>query len=222
MPPSDRTDQRIARLASRNHGVVTRRELIAAGVTVDEIRQRRARGSLLAQHPGVYRVGHDAPVTEARYLAAVRACGEGAVLSGRAAAFLYGLLRGREPRPEVTSRTERRVRGVRTRRCRELGHEDTTIHRGIPVTTVARTLTDLAPELTPDELARACHEAEVRYGTTARHVQAVLARRPRCPGAPKLRAIIEGDMRVTLSKLFPRRTSGSAGTGSTAAGRSTV
>ena len=57
-----------------------------------------ATGALLPVHRGVYRVGHRAPSVEARYLAAVLACGEGALLSGRAAAHLYGLLKGPAPR----------------------------------------------------------------------------------------------------------------------------
>jgi len=55
---------------------------------------------------------------EARYLAAVYACGEGALLSGRAAAHLLGILDGPAPKPEVTAPTERRVRGITTRRHR--------------------------------------------------------------------------------------------------------
>ena len=59
---------------------MTRPELAAAGVSPEEIKQRVKRGTLLRVHRGVYRVGHAAPSREARYLAAVRACGEGAVL----------------------------------------------------------------------------------------------------------------------------------------------
>jgi hypothetical protein len=84
----------VARLATRTHGVVTRRQLLAAGVTEDEIDQRLATGALLREHRGVYRVGHRAPSVEARYLAAVLACGDGALLSGRAAAHIWGLLKG--------------------------------------------------------------------------------------------------------------------------------
>ena len=73
--------------------------------------------------------------------------------------------------------------------------------RGIPVTTVARTLVDLAAELSAQELARACHEAGVRYGTTPVAVDELLARRRNTRGAANLRAILRGDVRVTLSKL---------------------
>jgi hypothetical protein len=194
----------LGRLAAWQHGVVTRDQLLRAGISVDEIAHRVRAGALLPVHRGVYRVGHRAPSVEARYLAAVLACGEGALLSGRAAAHLFGLLQGPAPRPEVTTRTERRVPGVRTRRSRQLDATDATTWRHIPVTTVARTLTDLAGDLPLDALARACHEAGVRYRTTPKQVQAVLAQRPNTPGARKLHSILRGDTRVTLSKLEKR------------------
>jgi hypothetical protein len=187
-------------MASRSHGVVTRAQLLAAGVTSKEIKHRVRSGALMRVHPGVYRVGHRAPSLEVRYLAAVLACGEGAVLSGRAAGHLWGLLSGPPPTPEVTTRTERRVQGVKTRRARRAQREATK-WRGIPVTTPARTLVDLAAVLDAAQLARACHEAGVRHHTTPRQVEAVLARRPNTPGAAQLRAVLRGDVRVTLSKL---------------------
>jgi very-short-patch-repair endonuclease len=186
----------VERLASRSHGVVTRRELLDAGVTADEIRERLEKGSLLREYRGVYRVGHRAPSVEARYMAAVRACGGDAALSGKAAAFLYGLIRGTAPRPEVTTRSERRVPGVTTRRSRTLQR---TKHRGIPITTVARTLIDLAPRVSADHLARACHEAGIKYGTTPADIKAITAR-----VGPKLRRILDGDAPVSLSKLEKR------------------
>ena len=82
------TTAEIATLASRQHGVVTRAQLLRAGVAKHEIRHRLDTGGLLHEHRGVYRVGHRAPSLEARYLAAVLACGEDARLSGRAAAHL--------------------------------------------------------------------------------------------------------------------------------------
>ena len=193
----------LARIGGSAHGVVTRAELLEAGLTVDEIRQRVRVGSLLAEYPGIYRVGHRAASVEARYLAAVRACGVGALLSGRAAAYLLGLLRGSPPPPEVTAPTQRRVRGVTTHRARRVAVDGTT-WCGVPVTTVAWTLVDLAGVLDLDGLARACHEAGVRFHTTPRDVDAVLARRSRCAGAAKLRRILHGDVRVTLSALEKR------------------
>ena len=67
-----------------------------------------------------------------------------------------------------------------------------------------RTLVDIAAVLPIDPLARACHEAGVRYGATPASVEAVLARRPSSPGARKLRRVIHGDVHVTLSTLESR------------------
>jgi Transcriptional regulator, AbiEi antitoxin len=186
-------------MATAAHGIVDREELLAAGITVKEIKGRVRKGALIREFPGVYRVGHRAPSVESSYLAAVRACGKGAVLSGRAAAYLWGLIRGRAPMPEVTVASKRRIEGIRTRRTR--GAVEATSWRGIPVTTVARTLVDLAAVLSADDLARACHEAGVRYGTTPRDVEAVLAKRANTKGAGSLREVLRGEVRVTLSKL---------------------
>ena len=183
------------------HGVVTRAQLLNAGVTAERSRSRLQSGGLIRVHRGVYRVGHRAPSTEATYLAAVLAAGEGALLGGRAAAYLLVLVKGTAPPPEVIARTQRRIEGVTTHRSRSLKARDATTFRGIPVTTVPRTLVDIASELSVDALARACHEAGVRYGTTPRAVEAVLAHRPNSPGAKKLRRVIHGDIHVTLSKL---------------------
>jgi hypothetical protein len=189
----------LERIASASHGVVTRVQLLRAGISPQEIRSRVGSGGLLREHRGVYRVGHRAPSTEARYLAAVLAAGEGALLSGRAAAHLLGILKGTAPAPVVTARTQRRIEGVTTHRSRRLDPRDATVFKGIPVTTVPRTLVDIAADLSLDALARACHEAGVRYRTTPAQVEAVLASRPNNPGAKKLRRILHGDVHVTLS-----------------------
>jgi hypothetical protein len=152
----------------------------------------------------VYRVGHAAPSTEATYLAAVLAAGEGAVSSGLAAAYVHGLVKGSPPPPEITARNERRIEGVRVHRCRVLDARSCTTVRGIPVTTVPRTLVDIAAELPVEALARACHEAGVRYGTTPAAVAAELELRPNIAGARRLRRVIEGDVHVTLSALERR------------------
>jgi very-short-patch-repair endonuclease len=201
--PTQTTTQLIGKLAASSHGVVTRVELLGAGVTREEIAERVRSGALLREHRGVYRVGHRAPSVEARYLGAVLAAGDDARLSGRAAAHIFGLVKGPPPPPEVTTPHKRHIDGVTVRRTR-LDARDATTYRGIPTTTVPRTLTDLATDLSLDALARACHEAGVRFKTTPAQVGAVLQRRPRCPGAPKLRKILHGDAAVTLSALERR------------------
>src|SRR4051812_30658763 len=180
---------RIARIASRSHGVVTWAELIAAGVSEAEIKWRVRTGYLIRIHRGVYRVGHRAPSVDAQYLAAVKACGPDAGLSDLAAAHVFGLYRPVAP-PEVTTRTQRRVKGVITHRSRNLV---IVRHRGIPITPVHHTLIAISERLTDEDLGRAVHQARVLYGTKPKHLPGRLRRRPR--------AILYGDTRITLSKL---------------------
>jgi predicted transcriptional regulator of viral defense system len=137
-------DRMVAELAGRSHGVVTRRELIDAGVTPEEIRKRLAKGTLISVHRGVFRVGHAAASLESRYMAAVKACGPGSLLAGRAAAHLLHLLKRPPSLPEVLTTHHRRPNGVRVRRCRSIDVRDTTSWRGVPVTNAPRTIVDLA------------------------------------------------------------------------------
>jgi putative AbiEi antitoxin of type IV toxin-antitoxin system len=203
-PPVTTVPQVLADVATRQHGLVTRAQLLRAEVSADQIRRRVRSGALLPVYRGVYRVGHRAPSVEAAYLAAVLACGEGALLSGRSAAHLFGLLKGHAPPPEVTATRKKRIEGVAVRRSHIDGWDRTT-YRAIPTTTVPRTLIDLAADLPLDDLARACHEAGVRFRTTPAQVAAALARRPmNLPGRTNLRLILNGDTRVTLSALERR------------------
>ena len=159
-------DTAVARTAAVQHGLITVGQLRAVGLTGAAIGRRTAAGRLHRIHRGVYAVGHPGLTTHAEHLAAVLACGEGAVLSHRAAAAVLGLLRGPAP-PETTVRAEHHLRipGVRVHRSRTLRDVDVSRFEGIPVTTVPRTLVDLAAELSLPDLARACHEAHVRHRT---------------------------------------------------------
>jgi len=194
-------DEIVARIASRQHGVVTRWQLLAAGISAGSIEKRLGKGSLIRVFPGVYRVGHVAPSLEADYMAAVLACGEGAVLSGRAAARLLGVIRSSPaPRPEVTAPKARHVEGVITHHERG-GTREATTWQAIPVTTPARTLVDLAGVVHPGELSRAVHEAGIHHGTTPEEVEEVLGRRPKAKGAAALRNVLWGEQGRTLSGL---------------------
>jgi hypothetical protein len=75
---------------------------------------------------------------------------------------------------------------------------------GIPVTSVARTLVDLAAVLSEGALARACHEAWVIHHTSPGEVESVLERRPNSAGATTLRRVLRGDVQLTLSALERR------------------
>lgn len=190
----------LARLAGRSHGVVARAELLEAGISSDEIGHRIRRGSLIRVHRGVYRVGHAAPSVLARYAAAVKAAGDRALLAGRAAAHLHRLLRGAAPRPELIVSSDRRIAGVVTHRW-QTAPQDAVAERGIPVTTVARTIVDLARVLSPPGLARAVHEASTKHRLGPDAIEAILARRHNWPGCRALRSVLWGETPVTLSRL---------------------
>ena len=107
--------------------------------------------------------------------------------------------------------TERRIEGITTCRSKRMDPRDATVVLGIPVTTVARTLVDLAAVLGVDALARACHEAGVLHGNDPRAGRG--GARPAARAAPgrRLRRVLHGDVRVTLSTLetpLPRATQG--------------
>lgn len=199
--PDPTVDQVLAAVAASQHGIVTRQQALAEGISARQVETRLRKGSLIAVHPGVYRVGHAAPSVEATYMAAVLRCGDGALLSGRAAGHLLGLLPGPAPPPEVTAPRERRIKGVGTRCSRRLDPADRVICRGIPTTSPAATLVDLAAVVAPHLLGRAVHEAGIRHGVGPEAIAAVLDRRPNAPGSGKLRAILSGDAGLTLSKL---------------------
>jgi very-short-patch-repair endonuclease len=200
--PQIRTvERKFAELAGASHGVVTRAELLDAGITQEEIKTRLANGALVSVYRGVFRVGHAAPSLEARYLAAVKACGEGALLAGQAAAHLLHLLKRSPSLPEVLTAHHRRPKAVMVHRCRSIDRRDATRWRGVPVTTVPRTVVDLAAVLDSPDLARAFHEGVVRHHVKPAAVEQILSRRHNWPGARDLRRVIRGDEPVSLSKL---------------------
>jgi hypothetical protein len=112
--------------------------------------------------PGVGARPHQAS-REGRWLACVFACGAGAALGFRSAGLLRGISRHHDGQVDVVVRRQlRRKNGVRLHLSRGLDERDVTVHDGIPVTTVARTLVDLTDVLTPHQLARVIREAEFR------------------------------------------------------------
>jgi hypothetical protein len=195
-------DETIAAIATRAHGIVTRAELLGLEIPEGRIDRRIAKGLLIPEYPGVYRVGHRARSRESDYMAGVKAGGDGAVLFNCAAGHLLGLLKGQSwPPPEVLTRTERRIDRLKTRRSRNLNPRHVTEMNRIPVTTVPRTLVDLAAVLGDEELARACHLAHVIYRVGPQQVAPVLATMLRAKGAKRLKAVLNGDTKVLLSEL---------------------
>lgn len=193
----------MAAVAQRQHGVVTRAQLTSAGMTPQEIRSRIAEGALIRIHRGVFRVGHAAPSSLAQYTAAVLACGERAALAGFAAAHLHRIAKAVPSVICVLAPTQRNVGGVRTIRSRVFSEAEVVTVSGIRVTSVARTLVDVAPLVPFAALVRLCHEARVLYETAPQDTAIVLERRPNAPAAAALRRAMSGD-EVQLSVLETR------------------
>ena len=195
---SDQADAVIARLAGSQHGVVSRTQLLAAGVTGRQIDWRLRHRRLHRLFAGVYAVGHGALPYEGRWMAAVLVAGADAVLSHWSAATLLGMRSGRGPRSHVTCpRRRRRLQTVTFHRAM-LPPDEVTVANGIPTTTPSRTLLDLAPLLPSPTLARMLAAAQAHEGAP---LEELLDRYPRKPGVPKLRAILAEPIAMTRSDL---------------------
>jgi very-short-patch-repair endonuclease len=177
----------IAASAGVQHGVVTREQLLALGLGKAAIAHRVGIGLLHPIHAGVYAVGHR-PVSPYAYaMAAVLACGDGAALSHRSAATLWGVERAWRQPLEVTARAARRRPNLRIHRSRTLGARDITEHFGIPVTTPARTVLDNAPRLTDAALARAVNDLRLAGYLKLGELTEFLARQSPTAAAKRLR-----------------------------------
>lgn len=148
-------------MARRQHGVLARRDLLALGFSAGAIEHRVANGRLYPLMRGVYAVGLPRDDRKQEWMAAVLACGDGACLSHRSAAALWGIgrERGREIDVSVIRHCDMRRPGLRVRvRCRI--SKQVTVHDRIPVTRPAQTILDSATELKPRELERMVNEAD--------------------------------------------------------------
>ena len=189
------TDAELAALATRQYGLVASHQL---GLGKAAVTRRVGAGRLHVVHKGVYAVGHLGLGREGRWLAAVLACGEGAALSHRSAAALWGIRDWELRRPEVTARTVKRHAGIASHRGRLLD-ADRALHLRIPVTSPSRTLVDLAHLLDEDDLVRALREAMWRRLYDRPALDDALARRP----SVKLQRLLNA-VDVTQSELEDR------------------
>jgi very-short-patch-repair endonuclease len=193
----------VAAVASRQHGVVSAGQLRSLGLDGCAVARRVAGGRLHRVHRGVYAVGHPALSVPGRLLAAVVACGPQAVLSHRSAASLWGFLPSSRARIDVSTpqRGRKGSRGVLLHRLRSLRPEDVGEHDGIPITTVARTLVDLAAVLDERRLRRAVHEAEVLRLLDVAAVEASIERANGRRGLVTLRRLLDVPAPPTRSEL---------------------
>jgi very-short-patch-repair endonuclease len=185
-----------------SHGVVARRELLATGVTSSAIEHAVATGRLFPKYRGVYAVGRpDLPVAGARR-AAVLACGDGAVLSHRSAAGAWGLRPDGAASWDVTVRTTARRAPsphIRVHRHRLVDDEVTALD-AVPVTTVARTLLDLASVVPAHYLRRAVEQADQLELFDLRDVERVLREHPRRAGRRALITLLDDARRHELPR----------------------
>ncbi|MFP5406471.1 MAG: type IV toxin-antitoxin system AbiEi family antitoxin domain-containing protein, partial [Gammaproteobacteria bacterium] len=193
-------DQAIARLALGQHGVVARRQLLAIGMGSGAITVRLERGQLHELHRGVYVVGFRRISQKVRWMAAVLASGDGAVLSHCSAARLWRLIPPKVERIDVTA-PGRQVRreGIEAHRGR-LQEDEWLVRDGIPVTSPFRTIFDLAAVLKMRELERAFHEAEAREVTDRVSLPVLLERYPGRRGSKSLRALLEARQPVGITR----------------------
>jgi very-short-patch-repair endonuclease len=193
------------RLARRQHGVVTARQLLDAGLSFEAIRHRVRIGRLHRLHRGVYAVGRPDLTRRGRWMAAVLSCGKGAALSHESAAALWGiedLERGVTvsiPWPRQSRRRDIRVR------CLKFGPHDRTRRDGIPLTSPARTLIDLATVAGDRRLETAVNAADKLDLVDPETLREAATGRPGQAGAPRLRRLLDrATFRLTDSELERR------------------
>ncbi len=184
-------DSGIAALATRQHGVVGRWQLVRLGLAEDGINKRLASGKLHRLYAGVYAVGHRDVSRLGWWMAAVLASGpDAAVLSHRSAAALWGIRPPTSGPAHVTvahkSRSTARIR----RHLAALPADEMTTESGIPVTTVPRTILDLAATASADDVEFALREAEYRHLFDSLSLPDLLARYPGRRGARRVRTAL--------------------------------
>lgn len=202
---------RLAELARRQHGVISIRQLeTILGYSDSGVERAVAAGRLHRVHRGVYAVGHTNLSRHGECLAAVLAVGPGALLSYWSAGWLWGLLPNTSPRPFhvtafVTRHHEAPANVVR-HRARNLVAADRAMREGVPVTSVARTILDLAWKLRPERLPRVIERAEELRLFGLDELIAVAERNRGHHGARRLRSALAGHELVPWARSeFERR-----------------
>jgi very-short-patch-repair endonuclease len=186
-------DAQISLVADRQHGHVTREQLLGLGLSARAVAARQHAGRLIRVHAGVYAVGAPRRTALARAAAAVLACGPQAALSHESALALWGL-RDWPRIPEVTAPTEKRRPGIKTHRSTTLAG-DVRAHQGIRTTSPARTMVDIAPRRTDRQLIRLVQDARLGHHLNDTALRRLLRR------CPRLQALVDPRQRPTRSTL---------------------
>jgi very-short-patch-repair endonuclease len=201
-------DAAIAELAEQQLGVVARRQLEALGVRRRATEVRLRAGRLHRLHRGVYAVGHRVLSKEARWMAAVLAGGPDAVLSHRAAAALWRIRDPPNGPTDITVPSKTRSHNEIRRHTVSLPADEVTVRNGIPVTTVPRTLFDLATVLSAAAVENALRQSEYLQLHDRLSLRDFLARYPGHRGSRSIReslarrAEAPGRIRSPLEERF--------------------
>jgi very-short-patch-repair endonuclease/predicted transcriptional regulator of viral defense system len=201
---ADRPDVLVARLAAEQDGVICLAQLLACGVSAGGITSRLRNGHLHRLHRGVYAVGHVALSARGRLRAAMLACGDGAVVSHFSAAAFWELVGWGDRTPQVsvmTGSAGRRVGGVCVHRRRSLAPCDVWTRSGMRLTSPARTLLDIAADLSGQELRRAVRQAQAENRVNVRQLVELLGRADGLRGTAALRRVVADGPAPTRSEL---------------------
>ena len=202
--PAGRVDAILAQFAEKRRGIVTRDELLAAGLSSGQIQAKLASGALIRVHPGVYVVGHLALAPYALEAAALMACRPRALLARRTATGLWRLPGEtlKEIEIVVVGRHRRSLNGVDVGSIDQLAPGELRWVDGLPVTSPSLTLLDVAADLNRNRLTAALHEARVQRIVTDDQLRQTLETHPNRRGARSLGALLgaEGSAKVTRSE----------------------
>jgi very-short-patch-repair endonuclease len=217
------TDERLRRILRSQNAAVAHQQLVAAGFSRGAIRARVARRTLVPVFYGAYVAGDPALLSRARESAALLSLGRRAVLSHASAAAIWGILKPGDLKPgdlepgdlepgdlepvHVTVTHNPRPRpGIKLHRVSKLHRADVRTQRNLALTSPARTLIDLAAEVTASELAAAFGEARARRLTADAALEAALARAPKNhPGAAIIRRLLRDDPGSTYTRSRAER-----------------
>jgi very-short-patch-repair endonuclease len=205
--PHDEVDKVISAIASRQRGRIARWQLLAAGVATGAIVRRLRKGRLGQEHRGVYALPHTSDIPLGVETAALLACGDGAALSHHSAATLWELRPGAARPVHVTIPAHRGFpapAGVKLHRSRTLTKADIRLQSGLPVTSPARTLLDVAATLPDRDVERLLDEALfARRIVTQREINALLRRVGNHPGRARLARVAGVHTRTTETESPP-------------------
>ena len=204
-----RRDERIAAIAAAQRGRVARWQLLLAGIGRSAIQRMVENGRLYRLHPGVYAVGHPARSELCRETEALLACRWGAVLSHHSAAALWRIRRANDQEPVdvlVVGGQATKKHDIRSRRTTHLHPQQIRIRHGLPLTSPARTLIDIATDLRPRELEWALDEALATHIISKSQLAEALERSQSRPGAAILRTLAEQRTTLTRTRSHPEET----------------